>query len=215
MLPETPIRHLILDRDGTVIEDRHYLSDPDGVALVPGAGRALGDLEAAGVRLYLATNQSGIGRGYFEEKDYLAVQERLSRLLAPFGARFEDVAYCPHVPENGCRCRKPGPGQWEDLASANGLDPAVTAMAGDKPSDVAFGLNAGLALVALVLTGKGEESARELGLPPLRGGVAVLEDRQPHWPHAVARDVAALAAWIMARNAGPEAPSDPAPEAGS
>lgn len=195
------IRHLILDRDGTVIEDRHYLSDPDGVRLVPGVGRALGNLSAAGVRLYLATNQSGIGRGYFTERDYLAVQERLSRLLAPFGAHFEDVAFCPHDPEAGCRCRKPGPGQWEDLAQSNGLDPDRTAMAGDKPSDVAFGLNQGLALTALVLTGKGEASARSLGLPPLTGEIMVLKDRMPHWPHVLARDLSALGAWLLARNA--------------
>ncbi len=206
MLPKKTIRHLILDRDGTIIEDRHYLSDPDGVALVPGTGQALGDLTASGVRLYLATNQSGIGRGYFEEKDYLAVQERLSRLLGRFGACFEDVAYCPHRPDDGCRCRKPETGLWESLAEANDLDQACTAMAGDKPSDVAFGLAGGLALVALVLTGKGQESARAMGLPEITNDVLVLEQRMPHWPHVVARDVGALAAWIMARNAALEAP---------
>ena len=78
-----PIRHILLDRDGTVIVERHYLADPDGVELLPGVGESLARLTRAGAKIYLVTNQSGIGRGYYGEADFQAVQARLLALLAP------------------------------------------------------------------------------------------------------------------------------------
>lgn len=157
---------LFLDRDGTVIEDRHYLRDPDGVSLLPGVGQALGDMVRAGVRLFLVTNQSGIGRGYFSEADFRACQTRLEELLRPYGASFADVRFCPHGPDEDCACRKPRPGMWEDLRAARNLDPARCVMVGDKPEDMLFAMNAGFAAAFLVRTGHGAESAAKLGLPP-------------------------------------------------
>ena len=158
-----PPRAVFLDRDGTIIEDRHYLADPAGVVLLPGAGEALGRLCAAGCGLFVVTNQSGIGRGYFREEDFLACQNRLEELLRPFGAAIAAVRHCPHEPSAGCACRKPGTGMWESLRAAHGLNPAECVMAGDKTEDLLFGLNAGFAASCLVLTGKGESRARELG----------------------------------------------------
>lgn len=197
--PMKRIDSLILDRDGTVIEDKHYLSDPDKVELLPGAGDALARLADAGVRLFLATNQSGIGRGYFAEDDYLAVQRRLDVvLLTEFGVRLDGVAFCPHAPEEGCACRKPATGMWRELAAAHGLDPETTAMAGDKAADVGLGLDAGLAVAALVLTGKGAEQAEKWGLPPLDSPVLKISPREEGRPHLVARDLSALADWLLA-----------------
>lgn len=155
---------VLFDRDGTVIFDRHYLSDPDGVELIPGTGEALASLGKAGVSAYLVSNQSGIGRGYFPESGWYACQERLDELLAAYGAGFEDSRFCPHAPEVNCDCRKPGIGMWKSLREAYGLEAASCAMVGDKPEDLRFGINSGLAAAVLVLTGKGEKSAEKLGL---------------------------------------------------
>ena len=155
---------VLFDRDGTVIFDRHYLSDPDGVELIPGTGEALARLGAAGIASYLVSNQSGIGRGYFPESGWYACQERLDELLAAHGAKLGDSRFCPHDPEEHCHCRKPGTGMWESLREAHGLEASTCAMVGDKPEDLRFGINAGLAAAVLVLTGKGEKSAEKLGL---------------------------------------------------
>ena len=164
-LPVLP-QALFADRDGTIIEDRHYLRDPDGVALLPGTGEALGRLVRAGIRLFLVTNQSGIGRGYFSETEFLACQTRLDELLQPWGAWFSDVRMCPHGPEDNCACRKPRTGMWEQMRRAWNLDPARCVMVGDKLDDLLFGINAGFAAAFLVRTGYGAAAAEKLGLPP-------------------------------------------------
>ena len=155
---------VLFDRDGTVIFDRHYLSDPAGVELIPGTGEALARLGRAGIASYLVSNQSGIGRGYFPESAWYACQKRLDELLAQKGAKLEDTRFCPHAPDVSCSCRKPGTGMWESLREAHGLDASACAMVGDKPEDLRFGINAGLAAAVLVLTGKGMKSAEKLGL---------------------------------------------------
>ena len=155
---------VLFDRDGTVIFDRHYLSDPDGVELIPGTGEALVRLGTAGIASYLVSNQSGIGRGYFPESGWYDCQARLDELLATYRAKLEDSRFCPHDPEDHCDCRKPGTGMWESLREAHGLEASSCAMVGDKPEDLRFGINAGLAAAVLVLTGKGEKSAEKLGL---------------------------------------------------
>lgn len=160
-----PPQALFLDRDGTIIEDRHYLRDPDGVVLLPGAGEALGRLVRAGIRLFLVTNQSGIGRGYFSEAEFRTCQTRLDELLCPWGASFTDVRMCPHGPEDQCACRKPRTGMWEQARGAWNLDPARCVMVGDKLDDLLFGINAGFAAAFLVLTGYGAAAAEKLGLP--------------------------------------------------
>lgn len=201
MLPS--IRHILLDRDGTVIVDRHYLAHPDGVELLPGAGVALGRLVRAGATLFLVTNQSGIGRGYFGQADFQAVQARLQDLLVPFGASIAETVHCPHAPDAGCSCRKPATGLFAGLAATHGLDPAATVVIGDKISDIAFGLALGAPLTILVTTGHGQDAAKALGLPPLSGPWLELGHRQPGWPHLLARDLSAAADYLLT---GPLAP---------
>ncbi|WP_028586479.1 D-glycero-alpha-D-manno-heptose-1,7-bisphosphate 7-phosphatase [Desulfocurvus vexinensis] len=196
-----PITDVILDRDGTVIVDRHYLADPAGVELLPGAGAALARLARAGLRLHLASNQSGIGRGYFTEADQRAVQARLAALLAEHGVTLAGAVHCPHAPEEHCACRKPAPGLWLALARDWGLDPAATVMVGDKDADVGLGLGAGLAAAILVLTGKGAAHAARLGLPGLDGPWREIAPRAPGQPHLLARDLGAVADWLLARGA--------------
>ena len=155
---------VLFDRDGTVIFDRHYLSDPAGVELIPGTGEALACLGRENIASFLVSNQSGIGRGYFPESGWYACQARLDELLEEYGAKLVDTRFCPHAPEVQCDCRKPGTGMWESLREQHGLEAGSCAMVGDKPEDLRFGINAGLVAAVLVLTGKGEKSAEKLGL---------------------------------------------------
>lgn len=99
---------VFLDRDGTIIEDAHYLSRPDEVRLIEGAAEAIARINAVLVPVIVVTNQSGIGRGMFTVEDHERVTSRLDELLAKRGARIDARYFCPHVPEDGCDCRKPG-----------------------------------------------------------------------------------------------------------
>ena len=127
---------VLLDRDGTLIEERHYLADPAGVVLLPGAVEGLRALQAEGFALVLATNQAGIGRGLFSEASLAAVHARLEALLAAEGIRLSGIFYCPHHPDAGCGCRKPATGLAEQAAAALGPGAAPVAVLGDKRSDV-------------------------------------------------------------------------------
>lgn len=195
----TRIASVFLDRDGTVIVDKHYLSDPAGVELLPGAAQGLRRLAAAGTTLYLVTNQSGIGRGFFSVEEYHACDAALVRILGESGVHLAGSAFCPHAPEEECICRKPDIGMWETLRRAHDLDPTVCAMVGDKIDDIAFGRNAGFATTVLVLTGKGEAAAAKLDIPPLGPDEAyrAVPEGKGVMPHCVARDLDGAAAWIL------------------
>jgi D-glycero-D-manno-heptose 1,7-bisphosphate phosphatase len=134
-----PRRAAFLDRDGTLIEDRHYLADPAGVALIAGAAAAVRALNDAGVVVVIVTNQSGIARGYFGEADYERVAARVEELLAAEGARVDAAYHCPHHPSvsGPCACRKPGTLLYERAVAEHGLDPARSLYAGDRWRDVA------------------------------------------------------------------------------
>jgi D-glycero-D-manno-heptose 1,7-bisphosphate phosphatase len=134
---------VFLDRDGTVIEDVAYLRSPDCVRLLPGVVPALRRLRAAGFPLVLVSNQSGIGRGIIAPEDARAVHQRFVEVLAEAGLFFDDVRYCPHRPDEACRCRKPSPAMILDAASELGVDPSASFMVGDKASDVEAGHRAG------------------------------------------------------------------------
>jgi D-glycero-D-manno-heptose 1,7-bisphosphate phosphatase len=123
---------VLFDRDGTLVVDVPYCADPDRVRPMPGARDALGAVRAAGLPVGVVTNQSGIGRGLISTAAHAAVTSRVEQLLGPF-----DVwRYCPHVPEDGCACRKPRPGMLLDAARALGVPPSEVAYVGDIGSDV-------------------------------------------------------------------------------
>jgi len=192
----SPLRALLLDRDGTVIKECDYLADPARAELIAGAGEALAAVCRLGARLFLVSNQSGIGRGYFPEEACLAVNARVEELLAAFGAPVAASVFCPHAPQDGCDCRKPATGLWEDLVRAHALAPEATAMVGDNASDVSFGRACGLARVVLVLTGHGRAVAAGLGLPLPEAGWVEIQDPGPGQPHAVAVDLPAAVAYL-------------------
>jgi D-glycero-D-manno-heptose 1,7-bisphosphate phosphatase len=133
-----------LDRDGTIIEDRHYLADPDGVVLLPGAAQAIRRLNAAGIAVIVVTNQSGIGRGYITEMQYRGVAERMDLLLREAGARIDASYHCPHRPDvPACDCRKPGTALFLRAASDHRLDLPSSHFVGDRLRDVLPGLALG------------------------------------------------------------------------
>lgn len=147
---------VLLDRDGTIIADKHYLSDPGGVELLPNAVQGLERMRDNGWQLAVVSNQSGVGRGYFTEKDVHRVNARLTELLHPLGVTLH-YYHCPHDPAENCDCRKPAPGMLLFAAADLGFTPAECVVIGDKPCDVDLGRGVNATSI-LVRTGKGAAS---------------------------------------------------------
>jgi D-glycero-D-manno-heptose 1,7-bisphosphate phosphatase len=151
---------VFLDRDGTVIEQVHYLSDPSKVRLLPDVGQALRRLQDAGFALVVITNQSAIGRGWITVEQYQAVNDEMNRQLLAEGVALDGIYYCPEAPTGEDRTaithadRKPGPGMLLRAAEELGLDLSRSWMIGDMISDVLAGINAGCQGSFLVETGK-------------------------------------------------------------
>lgn len=127
---------VFLDRDGTIIRDLHYLSRPEQVELLDGAADAIARINAALVPAVVVTNQSGIGRGYFSVRDYEATEQRLNELLAERGAHLDATYYCPHTPEEKCRCRKPDTLLFERAAEDLDIDLGSALFIGDRLRDI-------------------------------------------------------------------------------
>jgi histidinol-phosphate phosphatase family protein len=132
-------RAVLLDRDGTLVVDVPYNGDPTKVVPVPGARAAVDRLRAAGVRLAVVSNQSGVARGLISRAQVEAVNDRVEELLGPLGP----VLWCPHGPDGGCTCRKPAPGLIRRAAAAVGVTPSECAVIGDTAADVGAALAAG------------------------------------------------------------------------
>jgi histidinol-phosphate phosphatase family protein len=128
---------IFFDRDGTLMRDVEYASRPEQVELLPGAADAVRDLAAEGFLILLVTNQSGIGRGLFAPDDYERVHARLVELLAQEGARLDDAYHCPHAPDEGCDCRKPGTALFERAARDHDIDVPRSWSIGDRWRDLA------------------------------------------------------------------------------
>ena len=129
---------MFFDRDGTLIDDVHYIARPELVRLRPGVARAVARVNAAGWAAVVVTNQSGIARGFLTEDDYARVQTRTDALLAEGGARIDASYHCPHLPEvtGPCDCRKPGVLLYRRAAADLGLAPDRSAFIGDRLRDV-------------------------------------------------------------------------------
>jgi len=176
-------RAVFLDRDGTLIEDKDYLSRPEEVVIYPGAGAALRALQDAGFALFVVTNQSGVGRGYFTLTDVEKVHHHLARELAREGVRFHKFYVAPEAPDQPSRGRKPSPQFLFDARDEFGIELPESYMIGDKLIDLECGWNAGLKKCVLVRTGYGAKMEREyVG----KLGQAVVVD-----------ELAAAAQWIL------------------
>jgi len=152
----SPRRFALLDRDGTVIHERHYLADPADVELLPAAAQGLRRLRRMGFGLLILTNQSGLARGYFDRPQLDRIHARMQQLLAAEGVALDGIYACPHLPDANCICRKPRPGLVHQAVADYGFDPAGAIVVGDKPCDVELGHAVG-AMSFLVRTGYGKE----------------------------------------------------------
>ena len=132
-------RAVLFDRDGTLVEDLSYNGNPELVTPVQGARAAVDLLRDNGILLGIVSNQSGVGRGLLTEEDVHQVHERMVRLLGPF----DDIRFCPHLPEDGCGCRKPEPGMVFAACAALGVRPASAVVVGDIGADVGAAAAAG------------------------------------------------------------------------
>lgn len=144
---------VFLDRDGTLMRDVDYCGDPQDVDLLPGVAEALRHLKTRGYKLIVITNQSGIGRGYFNDEQYRAVEAELAQRIGD--GVIDATYYCPHLPDAGCKCRKPSPEMIFQAAREHDVDLTRSFFIGDKRSDLDCGRNAGVKTI-LVRTGYGK-----------------------------------------------------------
>ncbi|MCM2276995.1 MAG: UDP-glucose 4-epimerase GalE [Oligoflexia bacterium] len=153
---------VFLDRDGTLNHDPGYLSHPDQLELLPGAGEALSALKKAGYLLIVVSNQSGVGRGLIDPAAIPRIHARLLELLKPWGIEIDHFELCFHRPDEDCDCRKPKSKLVLDAAAKLGVDVSASFMVGDKLSDLGTGRAAGCRGSILVRTGEGRK--QEAGL---------------------------------------------------
>jgi histidinol-phosphate phosphatase family protein len=185
------LKAIFLDKDGTLVENVPYNVDPDLIRLAPGAVEGLSVLHAAGYRLLVISNQSGVARGLFPESALEAVERRLRQILAAAGVPLAGFYYCPHHPEGtlreyavACECRKPEPGLILRAAREHAIEPARSWFVGDILDDVEAGRRAGC---RTVLIENGNETIWKPGLM--------------RRPHLVAADRAPAARLILAADA--------------
>jgi D-glycero-D-manno-heptose 1,7-bisphosphate phosphatase len=151
---------VFLDRDGTIIKEKEYLRDPSQVEILPGALTGLSRLGEAGLKLFIVSNQSGVGRGYFTLADVALVNARLVHQLDCDGVKVEKIYIAPEAPNQPSRGRKPSPQFLIDARDEYGIDLPGSYMIGDKLMDLECGWNAGVRKSILVRTGYGAEVER-------------------------------------------------------
>jgi D-glycero-D-manno-heptose 1,7-bisphosphate phosphatase len=151
---------IILDRDGVINEDSDaYIKSPQEFIPLPGSLEAIARLKKAGYTIAVATNQSGIARGYFDEAALAAMHEKLAQLLDQYGGAIDYIAYCPHGPDDQCSCRKPLPGLLNEIREHFKTDLHDVPMIGDSLRDIQAAQSVGGNPI-LVKTGKGERTLK-------------------------------------------------------
>ena len=149
---------IILDRDGVINQDSDaYIKSQDEWIPIPGSLEAIAKLNRAGYTVAVATNQSGLARGYFDLKALSAMHRKMEVLLSEHGAQVDAVFYCPHGPKDGCQCRKPEPGMLHEIGERFHANLKKVYFIGDTISDMKAATSAGVKPV-LVRTGKGEKT---------------------------------------------------------
>ena len=186
---------VILDRDGTINEEgADIVETPDAWRPLPGALEAIAKLNHAGWHVVVAANQASLGRGLLEVATLNAIQSKMHKMLAAVGARVDAVFFCPHAPGEGCHCRKPEPGLFEQIGERYGIDIKGIPTVGDSVEDLVAGAAAGCE-PHLVLTGLGA----------VYRGHALPESFPPGT--LVHEDLAAFAEYLTTRQAPPKAPA--------
>lgn len=163
---------VFIDRDGTLIDERHFIGNPDDVRFIAGSEQALRTLHNLGYALVVVSNQSGVARGLLSISDVEAVNQRIMEILSSQGIEIDGIYYCPHYAGGSvaeysieCDCRKPSPGMLLKAATELGLEIESSFVIGDKVSDVELGFNSGSTAI-LVLSGYGKKSVEKLKRKP-------------------------------------------------
>ena len=180
---------VILDRDGTInVDSDEFIKSPEEWLPLPGALEAIARMNHAGWHVAIASNQSGLGRGLFDVGSLNAIHAKMHKAVSSLGGRIDAVFYCPHSPDEGCQCRKPLPGLFEQIGERFGVDLKTVPVVGDTLRDLQAGVAVGCP-PHLVLTGKAE---------PLRG--KPLPEGYPAHTR-VHQDLSAFADWLITRAA--------------
>jgi D-glycero-D-manno-heptose 1,7-bisphosphate phosphatase len=167
---------VFVDRDGTIMKDADYCSDPKQVQIFPGVPEALGRLKAAGFKLIIITNQSGIGRGLITMEQYRAVEEKVLRELG--SDLIEATYFCPDVPGQHSSCRKPAPGMILQASREYQIDRSRSFFIGDKEIDAECGRNADVRTIR-VRTGFDRDTTDTVAdwvAPDLAGAAEIIVD---------------------------------------
>ena len=151
---------IILDRDGVLIEDKNYSYKIEDLEVLPGVIEGLKQIQE-NYFLFIVTNQSGIGRGYYTLEDFHKYNNHLISILNDNYIKIEKTFFCPHIKEDNCDCRKPNPKFLKEIANQWDIELESSWMIGDHPSDIQFGINGGCKTVYMV-TGHGEKHLRDL-----------------------------------------------------
>lgn len=175
---------IFLDRDGTLNVEKHYLRSPEEVQLIAGVPEALIALRAAGYTLIIITNQSGVARGYFSTETLEEIHVRLRAALSAEGAAVDGIYVCPHHPDDGCTCRKPGSALYLRAAQEHNLDLSRSLMIGDKDTDLLAAKNLGMPSI-LVRTGYGPEQ------------LAAVARWRDYAPSYIAADLPDAVRWLL------------------
>ncbi len=184
---------VFIDRDGTLIEDKHYLADPEKIKFLPGSRESVARLKQAGYKIVIVSNQSGVARGFFPTTTVDEVHQRMAELMKNAGCEPDDIRYCPHHPDGDdpeytgqCDCRKPKGGMLEAAAIELGIDIKRSFMIGDKFSDIQCGKIVGGRSI-LVRTGKGAETEKELPAEPYLTPYIISDDLAAAIDHILSR----------------------------
>ena len=167
---------IILDRDGVINEDSdEYIKSPDEFVPIAGSLKAIARLSQAGYTIVVATNQSGIARGYFDEATLHAMHDKLRTLLAAEGGYIDSIYFCPHGPDDHCDCRKPKAGLLQQILNDYTVDPDATIAIGDSLRDLQAAQAVGISSL-LVRTGKGKKTEAQLGKDKVLAATPVFDN---------------------------------------
>lgn len=140
---------VFIDRDGTINVDVHYLDNPDKFEMYPGVGDGVKKLKEEGFKIIVITNQSGIARGHFTEKQLFNIHERMKKEIKQFNVTLDGIYYCPHHPDDSCNCRKPNTGLFDMAINEHKIDVKKSYMLGDKILDIGAGKKIGTRTVLI------------------------------------------------------------------
>jgi D-glycero-D-manno-heptose 1,7-bisphosphate phosphatase len=140
---------VVLDRDGVINDHRRFVNGPADFYLFSFAAKAIRMLNEQGIPVYVATNQGGVGLGFTTLQSLAEIHEKMLADLEAEGARIDDIAFCPHRPDEGCRCRKPKPGLLLSLQEKHHFDFRQSFMVGDRETDVEAGIEAGMKTIRI------------------------------------------------------------------